>query len=112
MTPKPTLLMLPPQTATTRAWAARLGAALPELSIVVAEDDDAALKEIAGADAAFGTLLADLVSLLATGRTAAVLSQNYEKPDEEKKRLVDLDYSYMAKNDTAFQDWWNKSFKG
>ncbi len=34
------------------------------------------------------TLLADLVSLLATGRTAAVLSQNYEKPDEEKKRLL------------------------
>ena len=32
--------------------------------------------------------------------------------DEEKKRLVDLDYGYMAKNDTAFQDWWNKSFKG
>jgi putative spermidine/putrescine transport system substrate-binding protein len=31
--------------------------------------------------------------------------------DEEKKRLVDLDYGYMAKNDTAFQDWWNKSFK-
>jgi len=32
--------------------------------------------------------------------------------DEEKKRLVDLDYGYMAKNDTAFQDWWNKTFKG
>ena len=32
--------------------------------------------------------------------------------DEEKKRLVDLDYGYMAKNDSAFQDWWNKSFKG
>ena len=32
--------------------------------------------------------------------------------DEEKKRLVDLDYGYMAKNDAAFQDWWNKSFKG
>jgi putative spermidine/putrescine transport system substrate-binding protein len=31
---------------------------------------------------------------------------------EEQKRLVDLDYSYMAKNDVAFQDWWNKSFKG
>jgi putative spermidine/putrescine transport system substrate-binding protein len=29
----------------------------------------------------------------------------------EKKLLVDLDYAYMAKNDTAFQDWWNKSFK-
>jgi len=32
-------------------------------------------------------------------------------PDEQK-RLVDLDYGYMAKNDVAFQDWWNKSFKG
>ncbi len=32
--------------------------------------------------------------------------------DEEKKRLKDLDYGYMAKNDSAFQDWWNKSFKG
>ncbi len=32
--------------------------------------------------------------------------------DEEKKRLVDLDYGYMAKNDSAFQEWWNKSFKG
>jgi putative spermidine/putrescine transport system substrate-binding protein len=31
--------------------------------------------------------------------------------DAEKKLLVDLDYGYMAKNDTAFQDWWNKSFK-
>ncbi len=31
--------------------------------------------------------------------------------DEEKKRLVDLDYGYMAKNDSAFQEWWNKSFK-
>jgi len=32
--------------------------------------------------------------------------------DDEKKRLVDLDYGYMSKNDVAFQDWWNKSFKG
>ncbi|MFO1080505.1 MAG: extracellular solute-binding protein [Reyranellaceae bacterium] len=31
---------------------------------------------------------------------------------EEQKRLVDLDYDYMAKNDVAFQDWWNKVFKG
>lgn len=31
-------------------------------------------------------------------------------PDEQK-RLVDLDYGYMAKNDSDFQDWWNKSFK-
>jgi len=32
--------------------------------------------------------------------------------DDEKKRLVDLDYAYMAKTDVANQDWWNKSFKG
>ena len=32
--------------------------------------------------------------------------------DEEEKRLVDLDYAYMGKNDSAFQEWWNKSFKG
>ncbi|HTR85085.1 MAG TPA: extracellular solute-binding protein [Reyranella sp.] len=31
---------------------------------------------------------------------------------EEQKRLVDLDYGYLGKNDSAFQDWWNKSFKG
>lgn len=31
---------------------------------------------------------------------------------EEEKRLVDLDYAYLGKNDAAFQDWWNKSFKG
>ncbi len=30
---------------------------------------------------------------------------------EEQKRLADLDYRYMAKNDSAFQEWWNKSFK-
>jgi putative spermidine/putrescine transport system substrate-binding protein len=30
---------------------------------------------------------------------------------EEQKRLVDLDYGYIAKNDSAFQDWWNKTFK-
>jgi putative spermidine/putrescine transport system substrate-binding protein len=31
-------------------------------------------------------------------------------PDEQK-RLIDLDYAYIAKNDSAFQDWWNKKFK-
>jgi len=30
---------------------------------------------------------------------------------EEQKRLLDLDYGYVAKNDSAFQDWWNKSLK-
>ncbi len=32
--------------------------------------------------------------------------------DEEQQRLVDLDYGYMAKNDSAFKEWWDKSFKG
>ena len=30
----------------------------------------------------------------------------------EQKRLVDLDYGYMAKNDSAFKEWWDKTFKG
>src|SRR3989475_966039 len=51
-----TLLMLPPQTPPTRAWASRLAAALPELAIVVAEDQAQAAREVAGAEAAFGTI--------------------------------------------------------
>jgi hypothetical protein len=39
-----TLVMLPPQSPTTREWAARLAAALPELTVVVAEDVARALK--------------------------------------------------------------------
>jgi len=31
---------------------------------------------------------------------------------EERKRLIDLDYGYLAKNDTALKEWWDKSFKG
>jgi phosphoglycerate dehydrogenase-like enzyme len=57
----PTLVMLPPQTATTRQWAARLGAALPELSIVVAEDLGQAAQAIDGAEAAFGTMPVSLL---------------------------------------------------
>ena len=51
-----TLLMLPPQTPTTRAWASRLGVALPELSVVVAEKDTEAAGAVGDAEAAFGTL--------------------------------------------------------
>ena len=32
-------------------------------------------------------------------------------PDEVKK-LVNLDYEYMNKNDVAFKDWWDKVLKG
>ena len=42
-----TLLMLPPQTPTTRAWAERVATALPQLSVVVAETDADAAKAIA-----------------------------------------------------------------
>ena len=31
---------------------------------------------------------------------------------EERKRLIDLDYGYLAKNDAAFKEWWDKTFKG
>jgi phosphoglycerate dehydrogenase-like enzyme len=55
-------VMLPPQTGTTRAWAARLAAAVPEVRVVVAEDADAAAREIADAEGAFGRLDKELLS--------------------------------------------------
>jgi phosphoglycerate dehydrogenase-like enzyme len=51
-----TLLMLPPQTETSRQWAARLAKAVPDLSIVVADDPEQAGKVVAEAEAMFGTL--------------------------------------------------------
>lgn len=30
---------------------------------------------------------------------------------EEQKRLVDLDYAFLAKNDSAMKEWWDKVFK-
>ena len=57
-----TFLMLPPQSELTRAWAARLSAAVPGVNIVLAEDPDAAADAIITADAAFGTLPASLLA--------------------------------------------------
>jgi phosphoglycerate dehydrogenase-like enzyme len=48
--------MLPPQTATTRDWASRLAGALPDLDVIVAEDEHQATKAAADAEAAFGTM--------------------------------------------------------
>ena len=45
-------------------------------------------------------------------KVAPDLQQRIGFSDDEKKRLRDLDYGYMAKNDSAFQDWWNKVLKG
>jgi putative spermidine/putrescine transport system substrate-binding protein len=47
--------------------------------------------------------------------TTAVVSPELNKrigftPDEQK-RLVDLDYGYIAKNDAAMKEWWDKVFK-
>src|SRR5262245_8267511 len=55
------LLMLPPQTETTREWAKRLAAELPDLPIVVAEDVEQAARTVGHAEAAFGTMPAALL---------------------------------------------------
>jgi len=56
------LVMLPPHSAIVRAWAAKLAAESPEVRVVVAEDKDAATREIVDADAAFGWLTEDLLA--------------------------------------------------
>jgi phosphoglycerate dehydrogenase-like enzyme len=58
----PTLVVLPPQTATTRAWAARVAAAVPELTVVVAESTEQAERAVSTAEAAFGTIPASLLA--------------------------------------------------
>jgi phosphoglycerate dehydrogenase-like enzyme len=60
-----TLLMLPPQTPTTRQWAKRLATALPDLSVVVAEDADEAARAVGQAEAAFGTMPPQLLAAAA-----------------------------------------------
>jgi phosphoglycerate dehydrogenase-like enzyme len=54
------LVMLPPQTDIYRAWADKLRAEL-NIDVVVAEDEATAAREIGEADAAFGTLPANLL---------------------------------------------------
>ncbi len=53
-------LMLPPQSEKTREWAAKLAAALPELEVVIAENESEAAA-IATAEAAFGTIPPELL---------------------------------------------------
>lgn len=47
--------------------------------------------------------------------TNAVVAPDLDKrigfTTEEKKRFVDLDYAYLAKNDSALKEWWDKEFK-
>ena len=57
-----TFLMLPPQTDVTRDWGKRLATALPEVRVVVAEDEAAAEQVIGEAEAAFGAMPAPLLA--------------------------------------------------
>jgi putative spermidine/putrescine transport system substrate-binding protein len=47
--------------------------------------------------------------------TNAVVAPDLQKrigfTAEEQSRLVDLDYGYIAKNDSAMKEWWDKVFK-
>jgi phosphoglycerate dehydrogenase-like enzyme len=56
------MVFLPPQRDTTREWAARLAEAVREVNVVVAETAEEAKREIADADAAFGTLPPDVLA--------------------------------------------------
>lgn len=49
-------LMLPPQSDVTRDWGRKLGEAIPEVRVVIAEDQETAEREIVDAEAAFGRL--------------------------------------------------------
>ena len=48
------MVFLPPQNDTTRRWAEATAEAVPDATIVVAENEDEALREIPDADAVFG----------------------------------------------------------
>ena len=57
----PKYVMLPPIDDDMRAWAGRLREALPELDVVIAEDDAAAARELIDADAAYGGVPPDVL---------------------------------------------------
>src|SRR5579864_6102381 len=57
-----TFVFLPPQTEITRDWAARLGREVPELRVIVSETNQDAARELADAEAAFGTLPPELLA--------------------------------------------------
>jgi len=57
-----TFLMLPPQTDITRNWGKRLAAELPDVRVVVAENEAAAEQVIGQAEAAFGVMPAPLLA--------------------------------------------------
>ena len=56
------IVFLPPQSAISRGWAARLAGEVGEAAVVVAEDMAAAEAAIVDADAVFGTLTPELLA--------------------------------------------------
>jgi phosphoglycerate dehydrogenase-like enzyme len=56
------LVMLPPQSESSRALVRRIVDSVPEATVVVAETPDDTKREIATADAAYGTLPAEILS--------------------------------------------------
>ena len=62
-------VMLPPQSEVTRGWGRRLAEAMPEVRVVIAEDQATAEREIVDAEAAFGWLPREV---LAKARAAAL----------------------------------------
>jgi len=57
----PKYVLLPPIDDAIRGWARRLKDALPELEVVVAEDDAGAARELIDADAAYGWVSPDVL---------------------------------------------------
>ncbi len=57
----PKYVLLPPIDDAIRGWARRLTEALPELEVVVAEDDAVAARELIDADAAYGWVSPDVL---------------------------------------------------
>jgi len=55
------MVMLPPQSDSSRALARHIADAVPDATVIVAETAEDAKREIAAADAAYGTLPADIL---------------------------------------------------
>jgi phosphoglycerate dehydrogenase-like enzyme len=56
-------VMLPPQSEVTREWARSLADAVPEMHLVIADDQATAEREIVDAEAAFGRLPRELLAM-------------------------------------------------
>ena len=72
------MVFMPPQRNETRQWAEAIAQAVPDATIVVAEDEAEALREIPDADAAFGTIPRNV--LAAAGQLTWLAAPNIAPP--------------------------------